>query len=245
VNDSTPELEAETEGDAATETADGRAGIAIALAVTVIVAAGMWFAFDPKRAGLNMLAVIGGTYAVLLVPTLMWLRKEGTLRQQLTPSRGDISIGALLAVLMYVVVVLLHRALGAPGSIGGAWTMRLYLQIGDPRVTAAFYIGLAVMAVATAEEIIWRGWVMRVLVKARGERAGWLLGTALYALAHAPTVYLLRDELAGLNPMLVLAAGACGLVWGYLAVRIDRLGPSVFAHMLFSWAVIEFPILKW
>jgi membrane protease YdiL (CAAX protease family) len=243
VNDSAPELEAEAE--TAPVSTDGRGGIAIALVVTAIVAGCMWFAFDPRRAGLNMLAVIGGTYAVLLVPTLLWLAREGTLRQQLTPARGDISIGALLAVLMYVVVVLLHRAIGTPGSIGGAWTMRLYLQIGDPRVTAAFYIGLGVMAVAAAEEIIWRGWVMRVLVKARGERAGWLLSTALYALAHAPTVYLLRDEIAGFNPMLVMAAGACGLAWGYLAVRIDRLGPSVFAHMLFSWAVIEFPILKW
>lgn len=217
----------------------------MALVVAVAGGTAVSLACAPAQAGRpEILALIGGTYGLLLVGACLWLARRGELRRQLTPSRGDISIGALLAVGMYMIATLGHVLLTAQGSPREPWILRLYLQVGDPRVTAAWQVGLAVMAIAAAEEIVWRGWVQGALAGAYGERRGWLLASLLYGLAHLPTAFLLGDPVAGPNPLLPLVALGGGLVWGLLAWRFGRLAPSVFAHMLLSWAVIEYPIWR-
>ena len=52
--------------------------------------------------------------------------------------------------------------------------------------------------------------------------------------------------LAGAVSLLVLVAAALGggLVWGHLYNRTGRLGPSLFAHALFSWAIVDFPLWR-
>ena len=45
----------------------------------------------------------------------------------------------------------------------------------------------------------------------------------------------------GLGIIFGPAIGA-GLVWGYLRKRFERLGPSLFAHAFFTWAIVEFPL---
>jgi membrane protease YdiL (CAAX protease family) len=217
----------------------------VAAGVTIATGAGITYAFHPSNAGTGrLLWVLGAVYAVLVAGALLWTWRRGQLREQLAPSGGDITIGALLALLLYVAATLCHKALTAQGSPREPWIMRIYLHIGDPRITAAFAAGLAVLVLGAAEEIAWRGWVMRALCDAHGERTGWLVATALYAVAHVPTVFLLADPSAGPNPLIVLAAIGGGLVWGYLALRVGRLAPSVFSHALFSWAVVEFPLWR-
>ncbi len=217
----------------------------MALLVAAAGGTAVSLACAPARAGRpDILALIGGTYGLLLVGTVVWLARRGELRRQLTPSRGDISIGALLAVGTYMLATLGHHLLTPQGSVREPWILRLYLQVGDPVVTAAWQVGLAVMAIAAVEEIVWRGWVQGALSAAYGERRGWLMASALYGLAHLPTAMLLGDPSAGLNPLLPLAALGGGLIWGLLAWRFGRLAPSVFAHMLLSWAVIEYPIWR-
>ena len=67
----------------------------------------------------------------------------------------------------------------------------------------------------------------------------------LYALAHLPTVLLLRDPFAGPNPLVVLAALGCGLVWGLIVARTGRLPVAIFSHALFTWCVaIQFPLWR-
>jgi len=105
-------------------------------------------------------------------------------------------------------------------------------------------VGGAVFAVAALEEIVWRGLVMRTLEDAMGARKALLYSALLFALAHVPTAYLLRDPLVGLNPLIVLAAFGCSLVWGGLVLRTGRLVPAVLAHALFSWSMIEFPMWR-
>jgi uncharacterized protein len=48
-------------------------------------------------------------------------------------------------------------------------------------------------------------------------------------------VYSLRDPVAGPNPLLVMAAFGCGLVWTFLAGRFERLLPSIVAHLVFTY----------
>ena len=71
-----------------------------------------------------------------------------------------------------------------------------------------------------------------------GSRRAWIYGAFLYALAHLPTAFALRDANLGPNPVLPLAALACGLVWAFAVRKTGRLVPTILAHALFDWCVI-------
>jgi membrane protease YdiL (CAAX protease family) len=98
--------------------------------------------------------------------------------------------------------------------------------------------------VAALEELVWRGLVMRVLTERLGWARSWVLQAGLFGLAHVPTMVLLGSPVAGPNPLIVAAGIAYSLVWGRLAMRFDRLPPALFAHALFTWSVVEFPIWR-
>jgi hypothetical protein len=213
--------------------------------VTLGVAAAISFTFNPERAGKPVaLLVLGIVYALFTAVALGRLHLRGDLRDELRPRGGDLALGAVTAALLYGVAMVAHLMITGPGSPRTGWIMRLYLQLGDPSVSVHMLRSAAVFGVAALEEITWRGLVMRSLEDALDEKRAWLLSTLLFAVAHVPTVYLLADASAGLNPLIVLAAFGCSLVWGFIALRYRRLVPAIFAHALFSWAVVEFPIWR-
>lgn len=217
----------------------------VAIVITTVSAAAIGYGFRVEHAGHPlMLAIIGFCYGGLALATLVWLHRQGLLRERLAPRRGDLAFGFLLAAALYIVATLVRKSLAPAGSDYEGWVTRIYLQLGNPLFTSTFAVGIAVLLIAAAEELVWRGLVMDSLVAAFGGPRGWLVTTALYALAHVPTVWLLADPVAGPNPMLVAAAAGCGLMWGYLAMKIERLGPSLFSHALFTWGVVEFPLWR-
>lgn len=213
------------------------------LAVTLLSGVALTVAFsDALAESPLMLPIVGGAYAVLGVATLIYLHKKGRLREELAPRRLDVTLGALVALVL--VLGAMVTELGLQQRAIGGWMFQLFLQLGDPRGTASAWLGPAVFATALLEELVWRGFVMRRLAEAEGARRALWCSTLLYAMAHAGTVYTLRDPNVGPNPLLVLAAAGCGLVWGLLAVRFDRLVPSLAAHAIFSWAVVLFPVWR-
>jgi membrane protease YdiL (CAAX protease family) len=103
-------------------------------------------------------------------------------------------------------------------------------------------VAAAVIVAALAEEIVWRGTVTQLVAERVGSRLAWIWAAGLYALALLPTAWALRAGY-GLNPVLVLAAGGAGLVWGGMARAFGGLAPSILAHALFDWAVLMmFPL---
>jgi membrane protease YdiL (CAAX protease family) len=224
--------------------AETKSGYLVAAAVTLSASGALAYAFVPLHGGtLKMYGTIAGAYVALLIGTLLWMKKRDQLKR-LIPKRGDVTIGALLAVGMYMLATVAHLALTDRGSPREPWMMRVYLQIGDPRIATSVATGAAVLALASVEEVVWRGWVLGALREMTNANKAWLITSALYALAHVPTIYMLRDPDAGLNPLVFMAALGGGLLWGFLAVRLDRLGPSICAHALFSWSVVSFPIWR-
>ncbi len=211
--------------------------LVIAAGVTAATAGVVSYAFRPEHAGKPLvLAALGGLNAVLLIATVLWLRSQGRLRL-LKPHGGDLSFGALAAVGFYLATLAVRASL-LDGPPQEAWLTRIYGQIGDAR---AAYVGIAILAIAAAEEVVWRGGVQTLLVDALGTSRGWLATTAAFALAQVPSTWLLADPVAGPNPLVFLLAVAGGAVWGLLAVKTERLGICVAAHALFVWAATQFP----
>lgn len=244
-NESEAEAEAEEEVDDSPPVEPTSTGEAVAVAAGVTLASGaaVAFAFSHPDSPL-MLGSMGGVYAVLAGFTVRRLKARGELDAQLRPRAGDLSIGFVVAALLWAVALAVHTAVTTPPSPRSAWIMQIYGALGDPASEHRHLIGGVVFVVAALEELVWRGWVMQVLTERMGWFRSWFLQAGLFGLAHASTLFILGSPVAGPNPLLVLAGIAYSLVWGRLALRFDRLPPALFAHALFTWAVFEFPIWR-
>jgi len=229
--------------DEVAEPTSSREAFVVAGGVTIASAAAVGVAFSHPDSPL-MLGSMGGVYAVLAGFTLRRLWQRGELDEQLRPRAGDLSIGALVAALLYAVAMAVDLLVTRPPSPRAAWIMQIYGALGDPASENRHLIGGVVFLVAALEELVWRGLVMRVLTERLGWLRSWLLQAGLFGLAHVPTMVLLGDPVAGPNPLLVAAGIAYSLVWGRLALRLDRLPPALFAHAIFTWGVFEFPIWR-
>lgn len=221
-----------------------REAVSIAFAVTIAAGAVITFAFDPGRAGQGaIVASLGALYALLGAVALVRLHRRGELRESFRRVSGDVTFGAVVAGALYGAARIILPVIAGHGSAREAWIMRLYLQIGDTAEKGRL-IGLGVLVVAALEELTWRGLAMRALHDAFGARRALVYSTLLAGLAHVPTVFLLRDPTAGWNPLVLLGAVGCGLVWGAMVWRTGRMVPALVAHALFSWAVIELPLWR-
>lgn len=215
----------------------------IAIGATLATALAVAWAFSPSRTGAaDTLSSMAAVYVPATALTALWLRRRGELRSTFRPLAGDLAKGAVLGGILYGAAMGATLLFMPHGSPREAWILRVYLHLGGPEILGRILVSWAVFMIAALEEIVWRGLVMRALSGPFGAMAGWLISTLLYAAAHAPTVLLLADPIAGPNPLLVAAALGCGLVWGRLVLLTGRLSLSVFAHAFFSWAVASFPI---
>jgi uncharacterized protein len=109
----------------------------------------------------------------------------------------------------------------APGQIASVYATKSQLDTALIGLFLCFLMG-------PAEEIYWHGFIQRRLTESYGARIGVLGTTVVYALVHA----------VSLNPMLILAAGVCGLFWGLLYQREQNLIPLILSHSL--WDVLIF-----
>jgi membrane protease YdiL (CAAX protease family) len=211
------------------------AGIAATLAATVEVA------FSLERAGTTAFWVWAVGPSIALAAFGLWrAHRDGELEGWMKPIWGDPTRGlASAAVLVGGALAFVH-VVAPVGSARESWLARLYLQFGDPTILRAHMWGVvaAIVVAATAEEIVWRGLVTRLVAEAVGSRTAWIWAAVLYALAQAPTIWLLRDPVAGANPLVVFAALALGLVWGFMARVFGRLIPGILSHFAFDLCVI-------
>ncbi len=155
----------------------------------------------------------------------------------LTPDRAqlfqfrvrDVLIGGVSAIALYGIFWLgkqVSTALlpFAAEQISTVYDVKAQL---DP-----LWIGLLLFCIiGPSEEIFWRGFVQRQLADLFDSRTGLLAATALYALVHLWT----------LNVMLIAAAAAVGLFWGWLYGRAHNLVAVMTSHSL--WDLIVFVLL--
>jgi membrane protease YdiL (CAAX protease family) len=239
------EPEADDERVSAPPALPPKAALPVALAVTIALAFVLRFAFNSEQAGTwTMLIVLFAAYLPLAVLALVLIQKEGKIQAEVTPRGGDLTFGAFAAALMYGAAMAGRQLFLGVDSPRNWWVARIYLQLGDLSGNRMLYVGGAVLVIAVLEEIVWRGLVMRSLRRVLGPLRAWVLSSVLYAVAHVATIQLLAHPVAGPNPLLVAASLGCGLVWGHLYNRTGRLTPCLFAHGLFSWAIVDFPLWR-
>lgn len=218
--------------------------ISAALGVTAIATLVIAFAFQAADAGsLSAFGAIGVTYLVFGIVAVVGARRRGALAFYM-PKSGDFTIGALVAVVLYAAAMGFQLVVMPEGHARVGWIMRVYALLGDPRDELRLLFGGAVFVIGVLEEVTWRGLVFKGLERALGTFRAAALTTVLFAAAHIPTVFLLSAPTSGPNPLLVVAALGCGMVWVYLTIRMKRMTPALFAHGLFVWAVVEFPLWR-
>jgi membrane protease YdiL (CAAX protease family) len=210
------------------------------LLITLGSALGIGLSTRPEVAGsTSMWLSIAGCYFAVGALAVWRLRKRGSLLPLITPRWGDASIGAVTAVALLFLSWVGRSQLAAAGSTQQFWLALIYLQLGDPRVVQnSLVLTTVVILVALTEELVWRGFVQEELTLRFGERAGWAIGAALYALAAVPSVFTLAAPLAGPNPLLVLASLGAGLVWAFMVRMTGRLAPAMIAHAAFTYFTV-------
>ncbi|MDZ4198512.1 MAG: type II CAAX endopeptidase family protein [Kiritimatiellia bacterium] len=110
----------------------------------------------------------------------------------------------------------------------------LVYRVGDGASALSIALWITLM-IAPAEEILWRGSIQHGLAERLGPGRAWILASALYALAHAPS----------LNPMLILAAAVCGGFWGALYQWKGSLTINIVSHIVWDLAVfLAFPFQR-
>jgi membrane protease YdiL (CAAX protease family) len=211
--------------------------------VVLCVAAANAFAFRPElAASYKFWLGVGLPYLALAGLALHYLWDQGTLVDKLRPRWGDLSIGAVTAMLLLFGSWAGRAVLAPIATPRHAWLLRIYLQVGDTdAIQRSIPLTLVVLAIPILEELVWRGLVLSELEARLGSRRAWPLAALLYALAHVPTVFTLSDPIAGPNPLLATAALGCGIVWSFSAVILKRLPPVMFSHMAFTYfTVVQF-----
>jgi CAAX protease family protein len=222
--------------------------VLIAAAAVILVAASMSIAMRPGLSGSSLVLLVPGVpYTLLTILAVARMRKDGTLSEKLRPRSGDLTFGAIVTVMLFFGALAGRMFLAPHGSVREAWIMRIYLQVGDPEMLQhnVIVVSLAVCAVAALEEVSWRGFVYSALEERLGTRRAFPATAVLYSAAHLPTMVLLRDPFAGPNPLVMLAALGCGLVWGLVVARTGRLPVAIISHVLFTWGVVlQFPLWR-
>jgi membrane protease YdiL (CAAX protease family) len=208
--------------------------VAIVVVATTIA---IGFAMRPELAGSKtMYLTIAAVYAALAGWALYEMWDDGTLIDRLSPRWGDLSMGFVVAALLFAGSWVGRSLIASSGTPGQAWLFHLYLQLGDPaQIETSLLITLVLLLVPVLEEIVWRGMVLQHLTKRFGQRRAWPLAALLYAISVAPSIFTLADPVAGKNPLLFVAALGCGIFWSFLASVTNRLPPVIVSHIAFTY----------
>ncbi len=166
--------------------------------------------------------------AGLLAGLSLWLDRLPREQWRLDPRA--VGLGLISAAALYVVFwvgKLVSTALFpfAESQIGGIY--------GKGAGTPPWMIFILLSCITgPCEELYWRGYLQRNLMRRLGGWQGWLAATAVYAGVH----------LWSFNFMLIGAAAVAGAFWGALYWRLGNLAPVVVSHSL--WSAVIFTIAR-
>jgi len=137
-----------------------------------------------------------------------------------------IGMGILSALLLYVFFAVGNYLSRSLFSFAETGIQDVYaFKMGASRFRIAI---LMIFIIGPGEELFWRGFLQRSFQNKTSKYLGFILASGIYTLVH----------IGSSNVMLVLAAGVCGLFWGYLYLRYGSITLNVVSHTL--WDVTVF-----
>lgn len=157
------------------------------------------------------------------------LRPLPTMQTGMALGRRD--LGAALGG--FAAVVLLAVPLGFAADFV-VWNPRL----SGVGFALARLLGLVVF-VGIPEEMLFRGLIQEGLVRLTTSRAGWLIASLLFGLAHifkkTGLTPLQREEFFGLNWRYAAMATIAGLGYGWVYRRTGKVSAAALTHGLVNW----------
>lgn len=190
----------------------------------VLAAALLVFAFrgpfDPwKGMTLSMAVLLAGSLGVRAV------------RERLSPTLSRAGWGAVSGAVLYGLTRLSILALSVWWP---AWEVHARRLSAWKDGHSTSFLAVTLVMIVVAEETLWRGVITRFAIERLGRVLGILAGTALYVAAHVVT----------LDPLLLVAAFACGLYWGILYALTDDLSAPIASHLVWDVATMFlFPVV--
>jgi len=139
--------------------------------------------------------------------------------------RFKLGMGILSALLLYLFFAAGNFLARKIFTFAGSGIQDVYaFKMGASRFRIAV---LMMFIIGPGEELFWRGFLQHNLQIKSGKLPGFLMGTGIYTLIHVGSG----------NVMLVMAAGVCGLFWGYLYLRFGSVTLNVISHTLWDITV--------
>jgi len=173
--------------------------------------------------------VIQGSY-----PWIVSRRRNRTIESDwrfVSKLPDDIGVGLVLAVGCFfgaqIATVGAGRLVGLENTDDASNTGILTDNQGSPWLIGV--ILLVVVGAPLAEELLFRGFILRTLQKYFGAITAVVVSSILFAIPHWQPTATWQETI-----VLLTALGVVGLVLAIGAVVTDRLGPSVIAHFFFN-----------
>jgi membrane protease YdiL (CAAX protease family) len=193
--------------------------MAALLAVMVV----LWFLLIRRFQAGDVYAVVG-PYACAVSAALLALR-HATLREWLRPDWRSLAIGVAVGVSMTLLTYPIFHLAASLWSGLTANVMGLYAGARSTTLPKAL---AWVVAIAVAEELLFRGALPDVLSKWLARPAAYALSLLLYALAQYGTG----------SVIVLLMALVCGTVWSIQRALTGSLASCLVAHLIWTPVVI-------
>jgi len=195
------------------------------VAGTVALAAVLWFVTFYLAWSTFWIKISCSAAALAVIS----LRLQPDPLKELTFDVKSVLIGILTAAALYVIFWLGKKVSTALFPFAQHQIGSIYNKgEGTPMGVIA---ALLFFVTGPCEELYWRGFLQRNLIKRFGGWRGWLLATAIYAGGH----------IWSFNFMLIGAAAVAGAFWGALYWRTGKLAPVVISHSI--WSTVVFAVL--
>jgi membrane protease YdiL (CAAX protease family) len=155
-----------------------------------------------------------------------------SVRRQVKPSSFQVALGVAAGVVLYGLTRIVAGILFSVWPESEALVGGLYAWKAGH---SSLFLGVSLIMIVFAEEVLWRGVVSRFLMERCGRVTGIVSAAAIYALAHW----------AAFNPLLLLAAFCCGLYWGCLYAAGNNLISPAVSHLVWDALLLfAFPIVR-
>lgn len=193
-------------------------------ALRALAAVVIWLAGAVASRRLGVWLAVAPTALLLALLTLTWDRALLQERDGATSLRAiviGVGVGVLMAGATYWLYPRLEHMFPQLAGDKAALYRQFYSLDGAWRC-------LALVPVAAAEEIVWRGLVQGALVAHLGTRRGVVATALIYAAVQLPVG----------APLLLIAALWCGLVWGVLRAGLGHIAAPVAAHVAWDTVIL-------